>query len=76
MGCAGVPDGHSQSDDEEVLRGPAGRSHQQTDAAHSGQTAAPQNLHGAVEPAEAGAQQGLCLRRSVKYTTNSTTPAD
>lgn len=59
MGGAGLSDWLSQSGDEEVLGGSAGWSHQQTDAAHQGQTAAPQNLHGAVEPAEAGAQQGV-----------------
>lgn len=58
MGSAGLADGRPQSADEEERRGPAGRPHQQADAAHPGQTAAAQNLHGPVEPAQAGAQQG------------------
>lgn len=58
VGSAGLADGRPQSADEEERRGPAGRTNQQADAAHQGQTAAPQNLHGPVEPAQAGAQQG------------------
>lgn len=59
MGSPGLSDGPPQSGDEEALRGLAGRSHQQADAAHQRQTAAPQNLRRAVEPAEAGAEQGV-----------------
>lgn len=58
VGGAGLTDGRPQSADEEERRGPAGRPHQQADAAHQGQTAAPQDLHRPVEPAQAGAQQG------------------
>ena len=71
VGGAGLSDGLPQPGDEEVLRGSAGRPHQQTDAAHPRQTAAPQNLRRAVEPAEAGAQQGMKITntQTLKYTT-------
>lgn len=59
LGSAGLTDRVSQSADEKALRRSAGRSNQQTHAAHQRQTAAPQNLRRAVEPAEAGAQQGV-----------------
>lgn len=64
MGSAGVTDGVSQSADEKALWRSAGRSNQQTHAAHQRQTAAPQNVRRAVEPAEAGAQQGVWLTRA------------
>lgn len=58
VGSAGFADRVPQPGDEEALRGAPGRSHQQTDAAHQRQTAAPQNLRRALEPSAAGAQQG------------------
>lgn len=63
VGSAGLADRRPQPADEEERRGRAGRPHQQADAAHQGQAAAPQNLHRPVEHAQAGAQQGQRLRR-------------
>lgn len=58
LGGSGVSDRPSEPADGGVFRRAAKRTRQQIDAAHPRQTAAPQKLRRAVEPPEAGAQQG------------------
>ena len=58
LGGPGGADREPEPGHEGEVRGPAGRTHEQTDDPDQRQAAAPEELRGAVGPAEPGALQG------------------